>query len=143
MNALDKLMEIQNQSNKNRELAINSLKEIEAILEPFFTEFYSNKSDYPTIPFSVCIHTWNKDKGKFTCNNDLYYFYNPFYTKGFHVLGPEGFDHICCLKGDAFWIRVKDITEWLEKGLILFLERNMKSRDQRVERLQSFIEKLK
>lgn len=143
MNALDKLIEIQKRNEKNKETAINLLLDIENILIPFFEDFYDTKNDFVDEPKSICIHTWNKQKGKYTCNETLYFTFSPFYKRGFQVVLSNTLEHVSVLEGDDFWIKIKEITEWLEKGLLLYLEKNMKSRDQRVERLQKFIEKLK
>ncbi len=144
MNTLDKLIDMKKRNDRNREVTLEYLTDIENILSPFFLDFYNGKNDFPAEPQSICIKTWDKEKRKYICKGDLFFIYNPIKKpKGFSIVFMNDLEHVSSLKSEDFWIKVKEITEWLEKGLILFLEKNMKSKDQRVERLQKFIEKLK
>jgi hypothetical protein len=153
MSVLEKLTEVSSRETKRREQAVNYLNTLTEQLTPIFkdvfgcVEYVSGDTQY-----IKWIPAYDKEKKEYnTSNSEIYFRFGnhhgdnsteyPGFYKSYEY--PFWGDDVTELKGQNFWIAVKQITDWLNNCLSDELDIIEKSRDQRFEQLEKIVTAIK
>lgn len=141
VNVLEKLQLVSEREVKRKEQAVKYLEKLTEILAPALREIIGEGlRDVKTIT----ILKWDKEKDGYSYN-DLYFRhtrheiqsgteYPGFYIdeKGYHLWGKD----LTEVKGNEFWQRTKEVTDWISNYLPEYVDKLEKSRDKRYNQLK-------